>query len=124
VMTGFPAENRDSTNPTVSRVLQEIAEEGLRDQVLVLGLVSRMELVRAASHARYRLTPGTGLVHRPGGGWSQSAQDLSAGKKSADSRDGALCQSKAVVRFGPSRTMNAMSIPTVPAKSKSSGQQP
>lgn len=72
VMTGLPADHRQPANDTVSRVLQTIAECGLSGQVVVLGLVTRLDLVTLMRTASVIIQPSRFE------GWSTVVQDAIA----------------------------------------------
>jgi glycosyltransferase involved in cell wall biosynthesis len=72
VMTGLPADYRDPSNETVSRVLQLIAQAGLAGQIVVLGQVPYFDLVSLLRVAEVVVQPSFYE------GWSTSIEDARA----------------------------------------------
>ncbi|MDX2251801.1 MAG: glycosyltransferase [Nitrospira sp.] len=72
VMTGIPRDHRDPGNRVVSRLLQGIASGGLSGQVVLMGEVSREELVDLMRAAALIIQPSRFE------GWSTVVQDAKA----------------------------------------------
>jgi glycosyltransferase involved in cell wall biosynthesis len=72
VMTGLPADYRDPSNGTVSKLLQQVARCGLVGQVIVLGQVPYAELVSLMRAAAVVVQPS--LYE----GWNTSVEDAKA----------------------------------------------
>lgn len=72
VMTGVPLDHRDPGNRVLSRLLQGIASGGLSDQVVLMGEVSREELVDLMRAAALIIQPSRFE------GWSTVVQDAKA----------------------------------------------
>ena len=72
VMTGVPLDHRDPGNRVLSRLLQGIASGGLTDQVVLLGEVTRDELVDLMRTAALIIQPSRFE------GWSTVVQDAKA----------------------------------------------
>jgi glycosyltransferase involved in cell wall biosynthesis len=72
VMTGLPADYRDPSNETVSRLLQQVAKCGLVGQVVVLGQVPYPDLVSLMRVAAVVVQPS--LYE----GWNTSVEDAKA----------------------------------------------
>lgn len=72
VMTGVPLDHRDPGNRVLSRLLQGIASGGLTDQVVLMGEVSREELVDLMRAAALIIQPSRFE------GWSTVVQDAKA----------------------------------------------
>jgi glycosyltransferase involved in cell wall biosynthesis len=72
VMTGLPADYRDPTNATLSRLLQAISENRLAGQVVVLGEVPYEDLVSLLRTASVIIQPSRYE------GWSTTVEDAKA----------------------------------------------
>jgi glycosyltransferase involved in cell wall biosynthesis len=72
VMTGLPADYRDPSNETVSRVLQQVAKCGLVGRVIILGQVPYPDLVSLMRVAAIVVQPS--LYE----GWNTSVEDAKA----------------------------------------------
>jgi glycosyltransferase involved in cell wall biosynthesis len=72
VMTGLPADYRDPSNATVSRVLQKIATSDLAGKIVVLGQVPYADLVALMRMAAFVLQPSRYE------GWNTSVEDAKA----------------------------------------------
>jgi glycosyltransferase involved in cell wall biosynthesis len=72
VFSGLPHDSRDPLNGYLSRILQQICEEGLTGSISVLGFISRKELIDLFRTAALVVQPSLSE------GWSTSVQDALA----------------------------------------------
>lgn len=72
VLTGAPADYRDPANAALSNFLQDVAQNGVRDEVYMLGAVNRDELLD--------LLRSTSLIIQPSlsEGWNTTLEDAKA----------------------------------------------
>src|SRR6185295_3152663 len=72
VMTGLPADPRDTSNSNFSALLQKIAAAGLNGQIIILGQVPYVDLINLMTMAALVIQPSRFE------GWSTIVQDSKA----------------------------------------------